>query len=191
MRSSSFESIRSLQLNVRRVRSTEYERQRRYNFLGRHPPPIQQRSTSLPRIIEHPSSLHASQRHPLYFGGPTNRPRPGYSKVPRFVPLEIRLNSSLAMDISPACSLCNSVHDAQGGDVVSCNHCGQHSSLDSSRSTRGGSEVPDLTIHSQGASTMHDSKRVIKAVGSKLKAVLSKGKENLGPGLLRLYLPSQ
>ena len=73
----------------------------------------------------------------------------------------------------------NSVHDARGRDVVSGNHSVQHFSLDSFRSTRGGSEVPNLTVDPQGASPMYDSKGVMKAVGSKLKAVFSKGKENL------------
>ena len=82
------------------------------------------------------------------------------------------------MEISPSRSLCDSVHDAQRRDVVFCNHCGQRFSLISSRSTRGGSEVPNLKIHPQGGFPMFDSKGVMKAVGSKLKAVFSKGKEN-------------
>lgn len=176
LRSSSFESIRSLQSNVRQVRTTEYERQRRYNFLGRHPPPIQRRSASLPRILEHQPPTQSSPRQALFLGGPTNRPRPGYTKVPRFVPLEIRLNASVAVENRPACALCDQSQDAKGRSFIPCNHYGQHFSLDSSRSTRGGSEVPALKtdlLDEKGAG-------VIKTVGNRFKAVFGKGKENKG-----------
>ena len=74
----------------------------------------------------------------------------------------------------------DSVHDTHGRDVVSANHSLQHFSLDSFRSTRGGSEVPNVMIDPQVTPPMYDSKAVMKAVGSKLKAVFYKGKENLG-----------
>lgn len=183
LRSSSFESIRSVQSSLPRVRTTEYERQRRYNFLGRHPPPIQRRSASLPRILENQPPIQSSPRQALFLGGPTNRPRPGYVKVPRFVPLEIRLNPSVAMENSPSCSLCDQAHDAEGRGVVPCNRCGQRFSLDSSRSTRGGSEVPTMRtnlLKEEEALPMSDGKGVIHAVGNKLKAVFGKSKENKG-----------
>lgn len=183
LRSSSFESVRTLQSSVPRTRTTEYERQRRYNFLGRHPPPIQRRSASLPRILENQPPTQSSPRQGLFLGGPTNRPRPGYTKIPRFVPLEIRLNLSVAMENSPACAVCDQAHDAEGLEVVQCNDCGQRFSLDSSRSTRGGSEVPTLKINlldEKGALPMSDSKGVLQAVGNKFKSVFGKGKENQG-----------
>ncbi|CAF9918694.1 hypothetical protein IMSHALPRED_004378 [Imshaugia aleurites] len=182
-RSSSFESVRSVQSSAPRVRTTEYERQRRYNFLGRHPPPVQRRSASLPRILEHQPSAQSSPRQALFFGGPSNRPRPGYTKIPRFVPLEIRLTSSVASEVSHACALCDQAQDAEGRDVVPCNHCGQRFSLDSSRSTRGGSEVPILNINhlnEKRAFPMPDSKGMVQAVGSRFKAAFGKGKENKG-----------
>ena len=59
-------------------------------FLGRYPPPIQRRSSSLGSCPRHnpPAPVFSGR---LRFGGPDNRPLRGYSKVPRFVPLEIRL----------------------------------------------------------------------------------------------------
>lgn len=87
------------------------------------------------------------------------------------------------MENSPACGLCDQAHDAEGRDVVPCNHCGQRFSLDSSRSTRGGSEVPTIRtnlLKEKGALPMSDSKGVIQAVGNKFKAVFGKGKENKG-----------
>ncbi len=172
-----------MQSSVPRVRTTEYERQRRYNFLGRHPPPVQRRSASLPRILEHQSPAQSSRRQALFLGSPTNRPRPGYTKVPRFVPLEIRLNPSVAIEITPACVVCDQGHNTDGHDAVPCDHCGQRFSLDSSRSTRGGSEVPTLKAYlldEKGALPISDSKGVIQAVGNKFKAVFGKGKENRG-----------
>ncbi|CAD6581408.1 MAG: hypothetical protein ASARMPREDX12_000453 [Alectoria sarmentosa] len=183
LRSSSFDSIRSVQSSVPRVRVTEYERQRRYTFLGRHPPPIQRRSASLAQILEDQPSTQSSPRQALFLGGPTNRPRPGYIKVPRFVPLEIRLNHSVAMDISPACLLCDQSHNAEGSHVVPCEQCGQRFSLDSSRSTRGGSEVPTLRtnfLDEEETLPSSDSMGVIQAVGNKFKAVFGKEKENKG-----------
>ena len=64
---------------------------------------------------------------------------------------------------------------------VSCKHCDQRFSLDSSRSTRGGSEVPLLNAHSlskEGGLSLSDGKGVIQAVGNRVKAVFGKGKEN-------------
>ena len=181
LRSSSFESVRSLQSSAPRVRTTEYERQRKYNFLGRHPPPVQRRSASLPRILENQAPTQFSPR--LFFGGPTNRPRPGYTKIPRFVPLEIRLNPSAEIENSFSSALCEQAHDYEGRDVVHCNHCGQHSSLDSSRSTRGGSEVPNFKtdiLNRKGALLMPEIKDVIHVIGNKFKAVFGNGKEYVG-----------
>ena len=82
------------------------------------------------------------------------------------------------MGNSPACALCET-HDAEGHDVVPCNHCGQRFSLDSSRSTRGGSEVPAFktNLRNEKGTFMSDTK-IVQAVGSKIKAVFGKGKEN-------------
>ena len=167
-------------LSVPRVRKSEYEKQRKYTFLGRHPPPIQHRSASLPRILEHPSPLRSSLRQALFFGGLNNRPRPGYIKIPRFVPLEIRLNPSIATAGLPGCISCTHNQGGEGCDVIPCKHCGQGFSLDSSRSTRGGSEVP-VKVHplnERGNFPLFDRKGVIKTVGNRFKAVFTKGKEN-------------
>ena len=176
-RLSSFESVRSSQSSVPRIRTTEYERQRRYNFLGRHPPPVQRRSTSLPRILENQPPEQSSPRQALFFGGPTNRPRPGYIKIPRFVPLEIRLNPSAEVKSNSSSALCDHAHDYEGRGIVHCNHGGQRFSLDSSRSTRGGSEVPSLDLLVESGA-LSGSKAVIQVVESKFKAVFGKGKEN-------------
>ena len=176
-RFSSFESVRSSQSSVSKVRTTEYERQRRYNFLGRHPPPVQRRSTSLPRILENQPPAQSSPRQALFFGGSTNRPRPGYIKIPRFVPLEIRLNPSAEVKTNSSSALCE--HDYEGRGIVHCNHCGQRFSMDSSRSTRGGSEVPSFKtdlLNENGAPS--GSKVVIQVVENKIKAVFGKAKEN-------------
>ena len=88
------------------------------------------------------------------------------------------------MELSCVCALCDQAQDAEGRDVASCSHCGQRFSVDSSRSTRGGSEVPILRIDSlTERATLHmpDSKGVIQAVGSKVKAVFGKGTENKKP----------
>ena len=82
------------------------------------------------------------------------------------------------------CALSDQAQDAEGRDVAPCSHCGQWFSVDSSRSTRGGSEVPILKIDSlteRVVLRMPDSKGVIQAVGSKVKAVFGKGTENKKP----------
>jgi len=61
-------------------------------FLGRHPPPVQRRFSSLPSSFSHDSPTPKPSSK-LHLGGPINRPLPGYAKVPRFVPLEVRLNT--------------------------------------------------------------------------------------------------
>ena len=87
------------------------------------------------------------------------------------------------MTDGPACALCGQALDAEGGagGGVSCRHCGQRVSLDSSRSTRGGSEVPLLnavSLNKGGALSLADGKGVMQAVGNRVKAVFGKGKEN-------------
>lgn len=72
-------------------------------FLGRYPPPIQQRSTSLPRIIERRRSQPFMPERQLLLGGPYNRTRPGYQKLPRFVPTEICRDTTFDMS-SPSAS---------------------------------------------------------------------------------------
>ena len=81
----------------------------------------------------------------------------------------------------PACALCDQTRETEGRDIVNCNHCGQRVSLDSSRSTRGGSDVPNLKtylLNKKGTLPMSDNKGVRHAVGIKFKAVFWKGKEN-------------
>ena len=90
------------------------------------------------------------------------------------------------MENSPPDAFCNLPHDAGGRDKVPRNRCGERISLDSSRSTRGGSEVPNFKIsflNKQEGLPMSDSKKAIKAVGSKFKAVFAKGRENKGLGI--------
>lgn len=87
------------------------------------------------------------------------------------------------MDISPACLLCDQSHDAEGSHIVPSEQRGQRFSLDSSRSTRGGSEVPSLRtnfLDEEETLACSDSKGVIQAVGNKLKAMFGKEKENKG-----------
>ena len=79
---------------------------------------------------------------------------------------------------TPTCFLCNQTHER---DLVPCDHCHQRFSLDSSRSTRGGSEVPGPQINllsEDEAIPVSDTRAVVKAVGNKFKAVFGKGQEN-------------
>lgn len=85
------------------------------------------------------------------------------------------------MIASSSSALCDHAHDYEGRRIVHCNHCGQRFSLDSSRSTRGGSEVPNFKtdlLNKSGA--LSGSKAVIQVVENKFKAVFGKGKENAG-----------
>ena len=66
-------------------------------FLGRCPPPFQQRSTSLPRISERRPSNPTMPERQLLLGGLYDRTRPGYQKIPRFVPTEIRRDTTIDM----------------------------------------------------------------------------------------------
>lgn len=88
------------------------------------------------------------------------------------------------------CISCIHNQGAGGCDVVPCKHYGQRFSLDSSRSTRGGSEVPIFGIHllnEKSAYPMSDGKGVRKTVGNRFKAVFTKGKEN---GVLETERPA-
>ena len=79
---------------------------------------------------------------------------------------------------TPTCFLCNQTHEP---DLVACDHCHQRFSLDSSRSTRGGSEVPGPQVNllsEDEAIPVSDTRAVVNAVGNKFKAVFGKGKEN-------------
>ena len=81
------------------------------------------------------------------------------------------------------CGLSNQALDAEECDVVACDHCRQRVSLDSSRSTRGGSEVPRPKVNllnERGAFPLYETKGIIKSVRKKFKAVFGKGKENKG-----------
>ena len=86
----------------------------------------------------------------------------------------------MAIGDSPACTLCDQAHDDEGRSVIHCNHCGQRFSLDSSRSTRGGSEVPTFKAGLLNEKGALESKGLIQFVGNKFKAVFGKGKENNG-----------
>ena len=97
----------------------------------------------------------------------------------------------------PACALYYRAHDIEECDVVPSDHCHQRVSLDSSRSTRGGSEVPRPKVNllnERGAFPLSEAKGVVKSVGNKFMAVFGKGKENKGPEtenpdrMFRLYL---
>ena len=79
---------------------------------------------------------------------------------------------------TPTSFLCN---QSEERDLVPCDHCHQRFSLDSSRSTRGGSEVPGPQINllsEDEAIPVSDTRAVVKAVGNKFKAVFGKGQEN-------------
>lgn len=84
------------------------------------------------------------------------------------------------MQDPPTCTLCNQGQDVKRPDVVPCDHCRQRFSLDSSRSTRGGSEVPNCNINEEGTFPVSNSMGVVKAVGNRFKAVFGKGKEDKG-----------
>lgn len=84
------------------------------------------------------------------------------------------------MQNTPTCALCDQGQDVKRPDVVPCEHCRQRFSLNSSRSTRGGSEVPSCNINEEGTFPVSESVGVIKAVGNKFKAVFGKGKEDKG-----------
>lgn len=88
------------------------------------------------------------------------------------------------MEHIPACALYYRAHDAEECDVVPSDHCHQRVSLDSSRSTRGGSEVPRPMVNllnERGAFPLSEAKGVVKSVGNKFMAVFGRGKENKGP----------
>lgn len=79
--------------------------------------------------------------------------------------------------------LCNQAHDADGREFVPPNRYGHRLSLDSSRSTRGGSEVPNLGIcyvKEKENPPVSDGKGVILIVGTKFKAAFGKGNQNKG-----------
>ena len=95
LRSSSVGSLRSL--SALKVRNSDITESRLPYFLGRHPPPIQRRSVSLPQIPENRSSLCTRNQDVFFLGGRNDRPRLGYYKVPQFVPIEIRFNATAKM----------------------------------------------------------------------------------------------
>ena len=115
-------------------------------FLGRYPPPIQQRSTSLPKIVEQHRSQPFIPERQLLLGGPYNRTRPGYQKIPRFVPTEIcrdttfDVTSPSASDINRDTKCCHGVTAR-----VFCKQClGStiaEEEMDSRRATRATSET--------------------------------------------------
>ena len=79
---------------------------------------------------------------------------------------------------TPTCVLCNQIYEP---DLLACDHCHQRFSLDSSRSTRGGSEVPgpQISLLSEDETIpMSDTRAVVNAVGHRFKAVFGKGREN-------------
>lgn len=84
------------------------------------------------------------------------------------------------MQDPPTCVLCDQGQDVKRPDIVPCEHCCQRFSLDSSRSTRGGSEVPNCNINEEGIFPVSNSMGVVKAVGNRFKAVFGKGKEDKG-----------
>ena len=84
----------------------------------------------------------------------------------------------MTIESIPSSAPCNLNHDDGGRDDVSCNHCGQHFSLISSRSTRGSSEVPNPKTRLVSEEATTDAKGIIKGVGTKFKAVFGRGKEN-------------
>ena len=115
-------------------------------FLGRYPPPIQQRSTSLPRIIERRRSQSFMPERHLLLGGPYNRRRPGYQKIPRFVPTEICRDTTFGMS-SPGASEINRDTQCCHGVMtrVFCKQCLGYTLadevMDSRRATRATSET--------------------------------------------------
>ena len=87
------------------------------------------------------------------------------------------------MQTSSTSALCDQGQDVEQRDPVPCDHYRQRFSLDSSRATRGGSEVPDSKINllnEKGIFPGSDSMGVVKAVASRLKAVFGKERENKG-----------
>ena len=83
-------------------------------FLGRYPPSIQQRSTSLSRIPERRPSHRTMPERQLLLGGPYNRTRPGYQKIPRFVPTEIRRYTTFDMSSSSTINTISDTKDFRG-----------------------------------------------------------------------------
>ena len=115
-------------------------------FLGRYPPPIQQRSTSLPRIVERRRSQHFMPERQLLLAGPYNRTRPGYQKIPRFVPTEICRDTTFDMSSPSASEIDGHIKCCHGVMTrVFCKHClGSalaEEAMDSRRATRATSET--------------------------------------------------
>ena len=118
-------------------------------FLGRYPPPIQQRSTSLPRIVERRRSQPFMPERQLLLGGPYNRTRPGYQKIPRFVPTEICRDTKFHMSLPSASYIDGHTKCCHGVMTrVFCKQClgstlvGEE--MDSRRATRATSETLPL-----------------------------------------------
>lgn len=115
-------------------------------FLGRYPPPIQQRSTSLPKIDEWRRSQPFMPERQLLLGGPYNRTRPGYQKIPRFVPTEICRDTTFDVS-SPSTSDMNRDTKCCHGVMtrVFCKQClgstFAEEEMDSRRATRATSET--------------------------------------------------
>ncbi|KAL6720568.1 hypothetical protein ACLMJK_002492 [Lecanora helva] len=98
-RSSSQDSVRTVQRNKFKRRASENHLQRVPSFLGRHPPPLQRRSNSMP-LTKLPDIFESArsgqyERELLFIGDDRLDSRRGYHKVPRLVPHRIertRLN---------------------------------------------------------------------------------------------------
>lgn len=129
-------------------------------FLGRYPPPIQQRSTSLPRIVERHRSQPFMPERQLLLGGPYNRTRPGYQKIPRFVPTEICRDTTFDIGSPSTCDMNGDTECCHG--VMTRGFCKQfldstlaEEEVDSRRATRATSETlplrekPPITIHGE------------------------------------------
>lgn len=113
------QSLRSISVNLPLSRGSGQDEPRLPLFLGRHPPPVPRRCVSLPKIVEDHALLASAPRSGLRLGGPDKK---GHSKRPILVPIEVFPTDTQEVEQYPL----------------------QHrrSSMNSERSTRGGSSIP-------------------------------------------------
>ena len=173
LRSSSVGSLHLL--SALKVRNSDITENRLPYFLGRHPPPAQRRSVSLPQILENRSSLCTRKQDVFFLGGRNNQPRLGYYKVPQFVPTEIRFKATAKMfdenrvccHVREDCSTC--VQCFHG--LYKCKECGRDNS---SMHTQPSTTLPQ-TAYTGVPNPNHDHSARDAGANAGVKSTMLKG----------------
>lgn len=80
------------------------------------------------------------------------------------------------------CAFGDVTHDVEGREIEECRHCGVYESMDSSRSTRGGSDVPApkaSRLNEKKSFSTADSFGKMHSIVAKVKRSFRGGKENV------------